>query len=95
MAEYIEREKLMGALDVVVSGAKGVAGDSKLTNKVCDILENIRRIAAEIPEADVRPAVKGRWESVGLASLECSECGYVDCEKTYHRYCPDCGAFMR
>ena len=48
-----------------------------------------------IPAADVAPVRKGRWESVGLSSLKCSDCGYLDDMKMYHRYCPDCGCFMR
>ena len=49
----------------------------------------------KIPVADVAPVRKGRWESDGLSSLKCSDCGYLDDMKMYHRYCPDCGCFMR
>ena len=49
----------------------------------------------EIPSADVAAVRKGRWETIGLASLKCSKCGYLDDMKMYHRYCPDCGCFMR
>ena len=48
-----------------------------------------------IPVADVVNVRKGRWESDGLSSLKCSDCGYLDDMKMYHRYCPDCGCFMR
>ena len=48
-----------------------------------------------VDAADVAPVRKGRWESVGLSSLKCSDCGYLDDMKMYHRYCPDCGCFMR
>ena len=49
----------------------------------------------DMKTADVVPVRKGRWESVGLSSLKCSDCGYLDDMKMYHRYCPDCGCFMR
>ena len=48
-----------------------------------------------IKPVDVAPVRKGRWESDGLSSLKCSDCGYLDDMKMYHRYCPDCGCFMR
>ena len=49
----------------------------------------------DMKTADVVPVRKGRWESDGLSSLKCSDCGYLDDMKMYHRYCPDCGCFMR
>ena len=49
----------------------------------------------DMKAADVVPVRKGRWESDGLSSLKCSDCGYLDDMKMYHRYCPDCGCFMR
>ena len=54
-----------------------------------------RRAIERILSADVVPVRKGRWESDGLSSLKCSDCGYLDDMKMYHRYCPDCGCFMR
>ena len=81
MAEYIERE-------AVRSKAVYMHGFGK--NKYVPL-----RAIEEALAADVRPAVKGSWRSVGLAAVKCSECGYVDDWKMYHRYCPDCGAFMR
>ena len=53
------------------------------------------KILNQFPVADVAPVRKGRWESDGLSSLKCSDCGYLDDMKMYHRYCPDCGCFMR
>ena len=84
MAEYIKKEdieqKIQDGLNNLVLGH--------------DAIEVLGMIY-EMPAADVAPVRKGRWESVGLSSLKCSDCGYLDDMKMYHRYCPDCGCFMR
>ena len=84
MAEYIKKEeieqKIQDGLNNLVLGH--------------DAIEVLGMIY-EMPAADVAPVRKGRWESDGLSSLKCSDCGYLDDMKMYHRYCPDCGCFMR
>ena len=84
MAEYIKKEdieqKIQDGLNNLVLGH--------------DAIEVLGMIY-EMPDADVVPVRKGRWESDGLSSLKCSDCGYLDDMKMYHRYCPDCGCFMR
>ena len=85
MDEYIKREY---AVDAVMD----VYCDTPDIDLSCEKFESaIRKIQA----ADVAPVRKGRWESDGLSSLKCSDCGYLDDMKMYHRYCPDCGCFMR
>ena len=96
MAEYIDRDALIA--DIEKRYCKPCEAECKDYNHVrcraCWVDDAMGEIE-NAPAADVKPVVKGRWKSVGLASLECSECGYADYEKMYHRYCPDCGAFMR
>lgn len=55
-----------------------------------------------IPAADVRPVVRGRWETVMLdhermgcrpTAHYCSECHQITWFRTF--YCPNCGADMR
>ena len=60
-----------------------------------EVMEIFDFVDHRVESADVAPVRKGRWESVGLSSLKCSDCGYLDDMKMYHRYCPDCGCFMR
>ena len=85
MAEYIKRDYAVDAvLDVYYD-----TPDIDLSGEKFEAA--IRKIQA----ADVAPVRKGRWESDGLSSLKCSDCGYLDDMKMYHRYCPDCGCFMR
>ena len=59
-----------------------------------------------IPAADVRPVVRGRWELtgriVGAAECACSRCGYIsygnamkpDGSIEMKNFCPNCGAMM-
>ena len=83
MSEYINRE----------AAIKSLLNDSpeQVSYSREDAADCIRYMDA----ADVALVRKGRWESVGLSSLKCSDCGYLDDMKMYHRYCPDCGCFMR
>ena len=97
MVEYIERETMLslyeGEYDTV---------DYHVPIPV--LIQNIK----DIPAADVRPVVRGRWivgkiddpilEPVGISeSFRCSECdyGYVSFDQKRHNYCPNCGADMR
>lgn len=94
MAEYIYREALIEWLKRIplidLSDGRGL----------CRVImeDDFKKAIKKMPKgiiADVAPVRKGRWESVGLSSLKCSDCGYLDDMKMYHRYCPDCGCFMR
>ena len=60
-----------------------------------EVMEIFDFVDHRVESADVVKVRKGRWESVGMSSLKCSDCGYLDDMKMYHRYCPDCGCFMR
>lgn len=46
-----------------------------------------------IPAADVKPVVHGRWEDRGSLSARCSECGCKSLRAS--DFCPNCGADMR
>lgn len=53
-----------------------------------------------IPAADVRPVVRGRWKKcVGengvTSACRCSLCGFEDNRFSVFNYCPNCGACMR
>jgi hypothetical protein len=107
MAEYIERDQILGYMDLVIIHARGVAGNDSILKKVTDIVDNMRGLVAEAPAADVAPVVHGKWvglEYDGYADgcpvydvWECSECGEeVSGEDVpiTHPYCHGCGARM-
>ena len=109
MAEYIERDKILGYMDLVVIHARGVAGNDSILKKVTDIVENMRDLVAEAPAADVQTVVHGRWEVVhgvltpgGDPLLRCPICKARESEhlcgvecRTVWNYCPNCGARMK
>lgn len=57
------------------------------TNAVLDSIDAQPTIEAE-------PVRHGRWKSVGLSSLKCSRCGYIDDYKMHYKGCPECRAKM-
>lgn len=49
-----------------------------------------------LPAAEVRPVVRGEWESTGGGTWRCSQCGYgVMPWNAGQNFCPHCGADMR
>lgn len=57
----------------------------------------IKHMVADIPVADVRPVVHGKWVYKGKGDLgwfECSICSYPYWSER-DNYCPRCGAVLR
>lgn len=46
------------------------------------------------PTIKAEPVKHGWWKSVGLASLKCSKCGFIDDHKMHFKNCPECRAKM-
>lgn len=92
MTEYISRDKALKVIDALddISDAWGCAIP----------MHTIKEKIKEIPAADVRHAVHGKWldrSSGWTFNSECNKCGFIVHEqfiKTY-KYCPNCGADMR
>ena len=113
MAEYIEREAFLERVDGIWDCAdmvfepndKCCRSDDCASCKWRETKNAIRKIAANIPAADVRPVVRGKWKQDELSKrldlYVCSECGQplqivnADGGKTATAYCPNCGADMR
>ena len=58
-----------------------------------------RKILKNVPPADVRPVVRGKWIADGDGyhwTYNCSICGWKDGYpfNERHNYCPNCGAMM-
>ena len=113
MAEYIEREALLERIDGIWDCAdmvfepndKCCRSDDCASCKWRETKNAIRKIAANIPAADVRPVIRGHIEEDENTYLYCSEC---NCNITLAAYetpngnlilrpnfCPNCGADMR
>ena len=94
MAEYIEREAVLSVLGEITTKSWKPLGVSKA--------EYLRIRYKNLPAADVRPVVRGRWETVMLdhermgcrpTAHYCSECHQITWFRTF--FCPNCGADMR
>lgn len=95
MAEYIEREALIGDLTAAMdhSGMGQVIGQTLI------------RYVKRQPAADVTPVRHGRWDDSGRytfpsgsTAVRCTNCGCALTESEYRlnnwNYCPVCGAKM-
>ena len=101
MAEYIEREAAIEAIDEAL--------------KRIFVLPVGKEIIDKIPSADVRPVVRGKWEDVEvtyvadkttlpferISSMRCNRCNRYHTEIFYYgnptemaHFCPNCGADM-
>ncbi len=93
MTEYIEREALNGALREAVR---------KYPSTFYNGLETARQIAHDLPAADVRPVVRGKWIDVRYDDEELvggwytiPKCSACEEEAPYKsNFCPNCGAKM-
>ena len=70
--------------------------EKALFDKICE------KSVQSIPAADMRPAVRGRWETDDAGAAICTACGEYAFETSTHHlcgwfpnFCPNCGADMR
>ena len=110
MAEYIEREILLNTLDEVCRVACPYSGRRDIAQYVkcgaCPLGSSFDFVD-DIPAADVRPVVHGKWliehglyrSGYPRFVYHCSKCGKME-EHAYYdskcsNFCPNCGADMR
>ena len=101
MAEYIEREALIDAVESIdwysVYKGKLTAGAPNTENALYKA-SSIYAVIDNAPAADVAPVRHGRWgtHSDRPDSLICSvcNCGFDMWKHDPHNYCPNCGAKM-
>jgi hypothetical protein len=88
--EYIERYAAKEAVWQILNGM----GYSEKHND--RLVEEVDAVFDEIPAADVREAVSGKWidhQQGRWIYAKCSECETVHDVRS--NYCPNCGADMR
>lgn len=89
MAEYIEREAAISALEKI-----------DRESKVEMTIEDVRSCLRSLPASDVAPVRHGRW--IGrlhpMFLIECSVCLHTEVAEAWkchsQNYCPNCGAKM-
>lgn len=97
MTEYILRDQAIMA----VTGAKlpdVSASGRPIANGKRSVTDCVRRLK-EIPVADVRPVVRGKWSIVYDDFMKshyetCSCCGKEYFGANGFNFCPNCGAWM-
>ena len=97
MAEYIEREALLGkAIEekrFIISMRDAV--NDEFVARTC--YKDLAEVVYSIPTADVTPVVHGEWVE-HLDDMECSVCGakwdYCDNDTSAFDFCPACGGKM-
>lgn len=101
--EYIEREDAINEFNIRSSYYEAEWGNKRFT------LNNVEEILRDVPAADVRPVVRGKWvEHTHILydgkpgySIECTACHEVFTEvdlrekPSKYNFCPNCGADMR
>lgn len=104
MAEYIEREKVLGIINELQNVCATEVPEDK-TDIYNDVFDEVYGEMRTIPAADVRPERHGRWISQkGSENFipfvyhppERWKCSLCDCGVNDDRfcYCPECGAKM-
>lgn len=94
MGDYVDRKRLKEAIR-----------EDALNCLSCyngEVLDLVLMDIDEVPAADVRPVVRGRWEWMGPCRdnggrlwATCSACGERQRLGDYTSFCPHCGADMR
>ena len=103
MAEYIDRELLVGYLNDDIAACENQPLESESVSYGCKIgLTYAVGLAKAMPDADVVEVLHGEWIHSDRAEHwrgkdECSECHYHTHDRidlTHFNYCPNCGAKM-
>jgi len=91
MAEYIDRQ---AAIDSLLGWAAQLTETYGKNDEYVKCLESAAYNIEQIPAADVRPVVRGKWEyNPGDNIPYCSECMMP--QDSECNFCPNCGADMR
>ena len=109
MAEYIEKEALIKALEADFSTdwadyASKNNFDKDYIDGARDEYDDVLKIICQQPAADVQPVIHAHWIELPKAMnpnenpCKCSNCGHVVSFMNHYpksNYCPNCGAKMR
>lgn len=99
MDDYIKRQDVLDAIWLVDPQNDGSDGGTVVLQNLELTSADVESIVSEIPAADVRPVVRGRWIEkpylLGTTNV-CSVCGEnYGMPHGKYNFCPNCGADMR
>lgn len=106
MDDYIKRQDVLDAIWLVDPQNDGSDGGTVVLQNLELTSADVESIVSEIPAADVRPVVRGRWVKIyedgepAVAQHQvgvcCSKCMKMPEDKfTESDFCPRCGADMK
>ena len=93
VTDYISREAAIEKITALINKSGKYTAYESGADDACYIVEH------EVPAADVRPVVRGKWKHDGSDwknRFICDQCGYkwfFNAEEAH--FCPNCGADMR
>lgn len=91
MDDYIKRQDVLDAIWLVDPQNDGSDGGTVVLQNLELTSADVESIVSEIPAADVRPVVRGRWRWVGQDQwndcYECSQCGKMNTDNS--NFCPN------
>lgn len=93
MAEYIDKEALINALEADFNRDWQDYVSEDYIDGVRDEYDDVLKIICQQKAADVQPVKRGEWGKRAYDRLQCSYCG--KCEDVATDFCPNCGADMR
>lgn len=100
MPDYIDRRKAVAYLNdirLTVGPDQWTAPeDIPMARARYEGLTDAIDAIVELPSADVRPVVRGKWilKDWGFEYSECSVCGFEHRYSEQFNFCPNCGAKM-
>lgn len=99
MAEYIDRQAVLDAIWPVDPENDGSDGCTVVLKNCIFSSEEIEAMVDDIPAADVKKVVHGRWSWCTENKYRCTNCGRhtrVDevMDEPVYNYCPYCGTQM-
>lgn len=94
MGDFIEREdaiefvsSLVDTMSVCISIDECIGMKSMKSRAISAI--------SDVPSAEVRENVRGKWNRNGQTAYTCSNCSAICSFGNSYRFCPWCGADMR
>lgn len=98
MSDYIKREDAITQIVHDCKFCKKYALDRDGVRCEYCTVGKIHQIIRDMPNADVRPVVRGEWKQMADGACVCSVCqlGLESfTQAIFYSYCPNCGADMR
>lgn len=94
--EYIDKLEAERRIVYAFNNYSGDGYNADYVNGYENGLIDAQNFVRNVPAADVRPVVRGKWELFcGGLDWQCSNCNWSTRADIPRNFCPNCGADMR